>query len=109
VAIGLVVVLASVALLDFSTLDMRLASLTMWLGELGAAPAPSGDVLTVTIDGETEKRIGRRFDRTWRREHAQLVDRLSEAGARTIAFDVAFMEAMLCLGSSGGAACGVSV
>jgi CHASE2 domain-containing sensor protein len=93
--IGLLVFLAaSVQLLDFLTLDTRCASLTMWLGGLGAAARHSEGVVMVTIDGETEKRIGRKFDRSWRREHAQLVDRLSEAGARTIAFDMLFKEAM---------------
>src|SRR5262245_32639340 len=85
---------ASVALLDFLTVDTRVASLIMWLGGLGGAPRYSGDVVLVTIDGETEKHIGRKFDLTWRREHAQLVDRLSTAGARTIAFDIAFKEAL---------------
>src|SRR5262249_23601775 len=94
-AVGLVAFLAaSVALFDFLTLDTRFASLTMWLGGIRATPRYSGQVILVAIDGETEKRIGRKFDRTWRHEHAQLVDRLSAAGARTVAFDMSFKEAM---------------
>ena len=50
--------------------------------------------MIVTIDGETEKKVGRDFGRSWRREHAEVVNRLSQAGARTIAFDISFKEPM---------------
>jgi CHASE2 domain-containing sensor protein len=85
-----------VAVLDLLALDTRFAAAALWLGapgRLGPGPAPAGDVLLVLVDAATVQRIGRPFDRSWRREHAALVDRLSEAGARTVAFDFFFREA----------------
>ena len=48
----------------------------------------SGDIVLVKIDDESLRKIGR-----WpwpRRYHAQLTDRLSEAGAKRIVFDISF-------------------
>lgn len=85
---------ASVALLEFFGLDTRVASLTMWLGAPAVAqPAGSGGVLLVGIDETTVQRIGRPFDASWRREHAQLIERLQQAGARAVAFDLFFEHA----------------
>lgn len=51
---------------------------------------PSPDVVVVTIDEASIERLGR-FP--WRRRvHAALITRLTELGARTIAFDVLFTE-----------------
>src|SRR5206468_11811430 len=50
--------------------------------------AASGDVVLVTIDNRSLREIGR-----WpwpRRYHAQLVDRLTAAGAKRILFDLTF-------------------
>jgi CHASE2 domain-containing sensor protein len=79
------------ALLDVVGLDTRLASATMRLAGWGQPPAWSGEVVVVGITPDTERRVGRPFDASWRREHAQLIERIAAAGARTIAFDL-FIE-----------------
>ena len=48
----------------------------------------SGDIVLVTIDNRSLQEVGR-----WpwpRRDHAQLIDRLTAAGAKNIAFDITF-------------------
>ena len=48
----------------------------------------SGEIVVVRLDNESLRRIGR-----WpwpRREYAQLIDRLTAAGAKHVAFDMAF-------------------
>jgi len=50
--------------------------------------AASGDIVLVTIDNESLRKVGR-----WpwpRRYHAQMIDRLTAAGAKRIFFDVTF-------------------
>ena len=88
--LGVMVFLASwIGLFDFFGLDTRLASETMQIA--GAGPSVwSGQVLLVAIDEGTERAVGRRFDASWRREHAQLITAAAAAGARTLAFDVVF-------------------
>lgn len=44
----------------------------------------------IAITEETEHFLGKKFDASWRKEHARLVERLSKAGARVIAFDMLF-------------------
>ncbi|HJV61114.1 MAG TPA: CHASE2 domain-containing protein [Albitalea sp.] len=91
--VGLAAFMAGwVALLDFVGLDTRLASATMWLARSSAAAPWSGEVVLVTIDESTLRTVGRPFDASWRREHAQLVRRLASAGARTVAFDLFFQR-----------------
>jgi CHASE2 domain-containing sensor protein len=82
---------AWLALLDFAGLDTRFASATMWLAQPGTKPSWSGEVVLVAIDEKTQEAVGRPFDASWRREHAQLIERLGRAGARSIAFDI-FIE-----------------
>lgn len=56
-------------------------------------PAGDGPVLLVTIDAESEQRLGRRWPEpraAWRADHARLVDRAAAAGARAVVFDLAF-------------------
>ncbi|HJW12085.1 MAG TPA: CHASE2 domain-containing protein, partial [Albitalea sp.] len=92
--VGLLVFFAaSVSLLDFIGLDTRLASATMWLGELGERAPWSGEVVLVAITPETIASVGRPFDASWRREHARLIARLAAAGARSVAFDLFFERA----------------
>ncbi len=84
---------AAVALLEFFGLDTRVASLTMWFGGHAADTAGAagpGEVLLVAIDGASVQHIGRPFDASWRREHARLIERLQQAGARSVAFDLFF-------------------
>lgn len=61
---------------------------------LARTPRPAGAaVLLVTIDGESEQRLGRRWPTpraAWRADHARLVDRAAAAGARAVVFDLAF-------------------
>src|SRR5215208_3461893 len=51
----------------------------------------SGDIVLVTVDNQALRKVGR-----WpwpRRYHAQLTDRLTEAGAKRILFDINFVGA----------------
>jgi CHASE2 domain-containing sensor protein len=77
---------------DLLTLDTRMETLSMWLGDLIEKPKPSDAVVIVGIDAATEKKIGREFDRSWRAEHAVLVERLAQAKAKAVAFDMYFEE-----------------
>ena len=81
------------AVLDGTGLDMLGADLTMQAAGLGQAPRWSGEVVVVGIDEGTLKAVGREFGSDWRREHAQLVERLAAAGVRTTAFDLFFERA----------------
>jgi CHASE2 domain-containing sensor protein len=83
---------AWVALFDRLTIDTRLASLTLWLGSLGAEKPLDNRIVQVAITEETERHLGRPFGPTWRADHARLIDRLSEVGVRTIAFDLFFEQ-----------------
>ena len=92
--IGLAVFLAAwVALFDRLTIDTRLASLTLWVAGLGAEKPFDDRIVQVAITPETEQHFGRPFGPAWRADHARLIDRLSEAGVRTIAFDLFFEQA----------------
>ncbi|MEO7709251.1 MAG: CHASE2 domain-containing protein [Caldimonas sp.] len=90
-AAGFTLFLANwVGLLDLLDIDTRVASTTMMLAGL-AAPreAPwSGDVVLVGIDPDSEKALQRKFDPTWRAEHAALITHAASAAARVVAFDM---------------------
>jgi hypothetical protein len=49
-------------------------------------------IVLVTINEHTEQFLRKSFDRTWRHEHATLIETLSLAGAKVIAFDMYFKE-----------------
>ncbi len=84
IAIAVVVsLLALMAALDLFTLDTRLASLTMWAARPLTTPVISPDLAMVALDSSVPRS-------EWRRLHAVVVDRLSEAGAKVIAFDMYF-------------------
>ena len=90
VGIALTMVLfAWVQLFDALGIDTRLASYTMAIGDLLAPPAVSERIAIVGFSEQSEARLGRPGP-AWRRAHAQLVDRLAEAGARLIVFDLFF-------------------
>ena len=57
----------------------------------GLQPAPS-DVIVVDIDAKTFTDLETRWERWPRTYHAAAIDRLVEAGARAIAYDVQFTE-----------------
>ena len=82
-----------VALFDLLGVDTRLASATMLLAQPGDVSPPwSEDLVLVGIDEATVAAVGRPFGSSWRAEHAQVVDRVAEAGARSLAFDMVFDE-----------------
>ena len=69
-------------LMELKTIDLRFAS----RGKI----QPSGDVVLAVID---EKSIDREGKWIWpRSKMVELVNRLSDAGARVIAFDIGFLE-----------------
>lgn len=90
VGIALTMVLfAWVQLFDALGIDARLASYTMAIGDQLAPPAVSDRIAIVGFSEASEARLGRPGP-AWRRAHAQIIDRLSEAGAKLIVFDVFF-------------------
>ena len=90
VAVAFALSLAAVTqLFDFVGLDERVATVTMLLARIGAPTPPwSGVVVLVAIDEASEHAIGRKFDPSWRTEHAALIANAASAGARTVAFDL---------------------
>lgn len=94
--IGIAMFLAGwIALFDFFGIDTRVATLTMELAGIGRAGEPppwSGTVVLVGIDEQSERVVGRKFDSSWRAEHARVIQNVAAAGARTLAFDL-FLDA----------------
>jgi CHASE2 domain-containing sensor protein len=84
---------AWLSLFDALTLDTKIASYTMWLGERFAPVALSPEIAIVGIDEKTEHALGKRFDKSWRREHARLLSNLAYAKAAVVAFDLEFKDA----------------
>ena len=76
--------------LDYFNIDTRFAGATMLFASLaGRQEAPwSGEVVLVAIDAESERAVGRKFDPSWRSEHAAVIQRAASAAARTVAFDM---------------------
>jgi CHASE2 domain-containing sensor protein len=94
VGVAFALFLAALAgVLDFFSIDARGASATMLLARL-VAPVQrwSGDVVLVGIDEASERAIGRKFDASWRAEHAIAIGRAASAAARTVAFDLVFED-----------------
>ncbi|MBI3154602.1 MAG: CHASE2 domain-containing protein [Burkholderiales bacterium] len=72
-------------------IDTWLNTTTMALAAMsGPAPAPSDELVLVSIDEASVRAVGRPLDASWRDEHARLVDRVRDAGARSLAFDLFF-------------------
>ncbi len=84
--------LAWMRLFDFLTLDTRVETYTMALGERWLTTAPAQGIALIAIDDASERELGRAFDRSWRKEHAQLIERLAGAGAKSVAFDMWFSD-----------------
>jgi CHASE2 domain-containing sensor protein len=76
--------------LDYFNIDTRFAGATMLFASLaGRQEAPwSGEVVLVGIDERTEQAIKRKFDTSWRAEHATLISNAASAAARVVAFDL---------------------
>jgi CHASE2 domain-containing sensor protein len=70
---------------DFFTLDTRVETYTMWLGDPFTKKSFAEQIVMVAIEDES-------FDKTWREKHALLLDKLSRVGAKVIAFDIFFEE-----------------
>ena len=93
VCVLIMFIAAWVQLFDrFGGWDTSIASYTMELGSLFRSPQPSDQIAIVAITQDTERHVGRPLDKTWRREHAQLIDALSRSGAKSIAFDMYLNE-----------------
>ncbi len=75
---------------DFLSLDTKTASFTLWLADTVAPVAPSPNLQMVVIDADTERVLGKSFRRNpaVRRDHAELIGKLAQAGAKTVAFDI---------------------
>jgi CHASE2 domain-containing sensor protein len=77
---------------DFFTLDTRIETATIWLGDLFTTKHFNDDLVLITINDESEDFFGQDFDTSWRKKHALLIDLLSQAGTRTIAFAFMFSD-----------------
>ncbi len=84
--------LSWIQLFDFLPPAVRIESYAMWLAGIFSRGPPGEQVVIVTINARTEQELGKAFGRDWRREHAILIDRLSQAGAKVVAFDLYFEE-----------------
>lgn len=89
----LMIFLSWVSLFDFVRWDTNIESYTIWLGDLFTEKNFSDKIVIVPIKKETEKMLNKSFDRSWRQDHAVLIEKMSKAGARVIAFDMYFNEA----------------
>jgi adenylate cyclase len=93
VLLGLAVGALGVALSIIpSVLELEEQAGLAWLFDVRGPLAPPSDVAVVSIDGESAEALGltSHVDRWPRALHADLIDRLSAAGAVVIAFDVMF-------------------
>ena len=77
---------------DFFTLDTRIETATIWLGDQFITKQFTEDLHLVIIDEQSEEFLGKSFGTSWRKEHALLIDRLSSAGAKVIAFGLTFAD-----------------
>ena len=84
--------LSWIQLFDFLPPTFRIESYAIWLVGTFSIRQTDDQIVVVGINDQTEKEIGKPFGRDWRREHAILIDRLSLAGAKVIAFDLYFEE-----------------
>ena len=85
-------ILSWIQLFDFLPPAIKIESYAIWLAGLFSTRQSSDQVVIVTINARTEQELGKIFGRDWRHEHAILIDRLSQAGAKVIAFDIYFEE-----------------
>jgi CHASE2 domain-containing sensor protein len=95
-AVGLALFLAHwVGLFDYFNIDTRVANATMLLAGLvdPQEAAWSGDVVLVGIDAKSEQALKRKFDTSWRAEHATLISHAASAAARVVAFDMVLEDA----------------
>ncbi len=91
-AVVLLFAASVVALFDMFTIETRFDAFTLALADALDNRPPSDRLALVVVDGRTEAQLGKRFDISWREQHAVLIRRLAEAGAAVIAFDVTLRE-----------------
>ena len=77
-----------VALFDTLNLETGMEALTLAWADAFDDPLPDDKLITVVIDKSTEQHLQKTFDKSWRRQHAQLISRLADAGASVVAFDL---------------------
>ncbi len=85
----LMLFLGWVQLFDVFGVDARVESYTMALGDLVVNVPVSERIAIVSFDERTEARLGPPGP-AWRSEHARLIDRLVDAGAKVVVFDLFF-------------------
>jgi len=88
--IMLVFLLSLVNFFDFFALDTKIESSIIRLGDLLTENTFSDQIALVSINEQTESILDKSFDKSWRHEHALLVENLSQAGAKVIVFDMYF-------------------
>jgi CHASE2 domain-containing sensor protein len=80
--------------LDTLGLDTQAATYVLWASELVSSPRRNSPVVLATIDAETERLLGRPYNMAnaaqWRKDHARLIERATEAGAAAVVFDLFF-------------------
>ena len=79
-------------LFDFLPPAVRIESYAVGLAGLFSERRADERVIVVAIDEQTERELGKPFGKDWRREHATLIDKLSRASAKAIAFDLFFED-----------------
>jgi hypothetical protein len=96
VLVPLVFLAAWVDLFNLFGIDTQVASYTLLLSDQSTPVYREERVVVVALDQATEQQLGRSYDgdpaeaSRWRADHARLIDRLSAAGAATIALDFYF-------------------
>lgn len=79
-----------VSLFDILQLDSHLEGAVMRLGDPFVDKELDQRIALVIIDRASIATVGREFGPSWRALHAEVLQRLSKAGARVIAFDLHF-------------------
>ncbi len=79
---------------DIFNLDTLTTNYLLWAVETISGPPPESNVLLVTIDAQSEAKLGHRFSAdnraAWREFHSQLIDRAARADAEAVVFDIHF-------------------
>ncbi|MDX1408537.1 MAG: CHASE2 domain-containing protein, partial [Saprospiraceae bacterium] len=93
-AMALIVFFMSwIQLFDVLTLDSRVESLTMWMGDQFRHKTFDEDIRILAIDTVTHADLDTTaFGPVYRKHHAALIDSLSKHRAKVVAFDVYFNE-----------------
>jgi adenylate cyclase len=82
-------------LLHDRTAGSGLVNFSYDLLNVAKRPIVPAEVVLVFMDEESHEKIGQPLNAPWNRAlHAQLVDKLTEAGAKAIVFDVVFSDPM---------------